>query len=159
MCMCIYIYSSHRFIWHVAYVYVSPSDGVETNGEVVTTQKKNGNSLVSLSMAETLLRSRKRLLQPANYTLAKSYYKQVISIGTFVGFANDINVLLDDLQSSEARDSICTDVSLTLVKSRKRCMFDSFLPSIFRQSKVCFLCSSLSCFFCCIAQAFRILLR
>jgi len=54
---------------------------------------------VNLSMAEIVLRGRKRLLQPANYTLVKSYYKQVISIGTFVGFANDINVFFDDLQS------------------------------------------------------------
>lgn len=73
-------------------------------------------------MAEAVVRGRKSLLQPANYTLAKSYYKQVISIGTFVGFDNDINVFFDGLQSYRgARNSICTDESPTLVKPRELC--------------------------------------
>lgn len=69
---------------------------------------------MNLSMAETVLRGRKRLLQPANYTLAKSYYKQVISIGTFVGFANDINVLFDDLQSSRRPETQFVLIYLSL---------------------------------------------
>lgn len=36
----IYICSSHGFIWHVSYAYVSPSDGTETNGEVVIAQEE-----------------------------------------------------------------------------------------------------------------------
>lgn len=73
--------------------------GVETDGEVVSTWKEREFSGEPQHGRETVLRGRKRPLQPTNYTLAKAYYKQVISIGTFVGLANDINVFCDDLQS------------------------------------------------------------
>lgn len=73
--------------------------GVETDGEVVSTWKEQEFSGEPQHGRETVLRGRKRPLQPTNYTLAKAYYKQVISIGTFVGLANDINVFCDDLQS------------------------------------------------------------
>lgn len=101
--MCIYIV--HMDLCDIVYANVSPSEGVETDGEVVTTWKEQEFSGEPQCGRETVLGGRKRLLQPANYTLDKSYYKQVISIGTFVGFANDINVFFDDLQSYRGPDT------------------------------------------------------
>lgn len=73
--------------------------GVETDGEIVATWKEREFPSEPQHGRETVLGGCKRLLQPANYMLTKSYYKQLLSIGTFVGFANDVNVFFDDLQS------------------------------------------------------------
>lgn len=62
-------------MWCFAYANGSPDEGVGADGEAAAPLKQWEFSGELQCDRETNLRGHLRLLKPANYTLAKSYYK------------------------------------------------------------------------------------